>query len=51
MSAFLAMGGYAAFVWPAYLVSVVGLAAMIAATLIERARIRKALARLGAGGN
>jgi heme exporter protein D len=29
MSAFFAMGGYAAFVWPAYGVSVLGLVAMV----------------------
>ena len=34
------MGGYAAFVWPAYAVSVLGLGGMIAWTLVSYARAR-----------
>jgi heme exporter protein D len=46
MSAFFAMGGYAAYVWPAYSVSLAGIAAAIALTLRAHARARKLLADL-----
>ena len=45
MSAFFHMGGYAAYVWPAYGVSAL---ALIAATLITVHSYRKAKARLAA---
>jgi heme exporter protein CcmD len=34
------MGGYAAYVWPAYVVSVLGLGGMIAWTLLSYARAK-----------
>jgi heme exporter protein D len=45
MSAFLNMGGYAAYVWPAYGISALGL---IAATMLTLRAYRKAKARLAA---
>jgi heme exporter protein D len=45
MTAFLSMGGYAAFVWPAYGVSAVGIAAAI---LITARSYRRAKSRLAA---
>ena len=45
MSDFLNMGGYAAFVWPAYGISVLALGA---ATLLTLRAYRKARARLAA---
>ncbi len=47
MSAFLEMGGYAAFVWPAYAVSVLGLAGMIVLTLRSYVRAKARLRELG----
>ncbi len=46
MSALLNMGGYAAFVWPAYGVSVLGLGVAIALTLRAYARAKGRLAAL-----
>jgi heme exporter protein CcmD len=46
MSALLNMGGYAAFVWPAYGVSVLGLGVAIAFTLRAHARAKARLAAL-----
>jgi len=46
MSGFLAMGGYAAYVWPAYGVTVVLLGGAIAVTLRAYARARARLAAL-----
>ena len=46
MNAFFAMGKYAAFVWPAYGVSVVGIGAAIALTLSAYARAKRKLAAL-----
>lgn len=46
MSAFFAMGKYAAYVWPAYGVSVIGIAAAIALTLSAYVRAKKKLAAL-----
>jgi heme exporter protein D len=46
MSSFWAMGGYAAYVWPAYGISAVGLAAAAALVLRAHARARAALAAL-----
>jgi len=47
MSGFWAMGDYAAYVWPAYGISAIGL--LVAAVLVLRAhaRAKAALARLG----
>jgi heme exporter protein D len=49
MSSFLAMGGYAAFVWPAYAVSVFVLAAMTIGTLRAYRRARKQIDDLPRG--
>jgi len=49
VNAFFAMGGYAAFVWPAYAVSVLGLGAAIGISLAQYRRARARLARLEAG--
>jgi heme exporter protein D len=46
MSGFWAMGGYAAYVWPAYAISAGGLAAAIVVTLRSHARAKAALASL-----
>jgi heme exporter protein D len=46
MAHFFAMGGYAAFVWPAYGVSLVGVGAMIWWTLRDYARAKRQLAQL-----
>ena len=50
MSEFFAMGGYAAFVWPAYGATLVGLLLAIATTLSSYGRARKALNRLEGEG-
>jgi heme exporter protein D len=44
MSHFLAMGGYAAYVWPAYGVSALGLVSAIALTLRAHKRAKRLLA-------
>jgi heme exporter protein D len=46
MSAFFDMGKYAAFVWPAYGVSVVGIGAAIVLTLSAYGRAKRKLAAL-----
>jgi heme exporter protein D len=46
MAHFLDMGKYAAFVWPAYGVSVLGIAAAIVLTLSASRRAKKNLAAL-----
>lgn len=43
---FFDMGGYAAFVWPAYGISLVVLCALVAGTLIRRRRVLRQLAAL-----
>jgi heme exporter protein CcmD len=48
MMNFLAMGGYAAFVWPAYGVSVAGIAAAIGLTLRSYKRAKTRAASLNA---
>jgi heme exporter protein D len=48
MTDYLAMGGYAAYVWPAYGITVVGLAAMMIASLRSLARRKALLAALDA---
>ena len=44
MTAFLAMGGYAAFVWPAYGISLAGLATIVAVTVRDYRRAKAQLA-------
>ncbi|HEX4534264.1 MAG TPA: heme exporter protein CcmD [Rhizomicrobium sp.] len=46
MSGFFAMGGYAAYVWPAFGVTFVGLAAAILITLVAYRRAAAQLAAL-----
>jgi heme exporter protein D len=46
MAGFLAMGGYAAFVWPAYGASVIGIAAAVFLTLRAYRNARAKLAAL-----
>jgi len=46
MAHFFAMGGYAAFIWPAYGASFLGLGAMIWATLRGYGRAKRQLAEL-----
>ena len=49
METFLAMGKYAAYVWPAYGVSLVGLGLAIGLTLSAYARAKRRLATLEGG--
>jgi heme exporter protein D len=46
MSGFWAMGGYAAYVWPAYAISLAGLAIAALTTLRAHTRAKAALAAL-----
>lgn len=46
MAHFFAMGGYAAFVWPAYGVSLVGVAGVVIFTLRGYGRAKRRLAEL-----
>jgi heme exporter protein CcmD len=46
VSAFLAMGGYAAYVWPSYAITIIGLGGLIGWTLVSYARA-KARNRMG----
>jgi heme exporter protein D len=46
MANFFAMGGYAAFVWPAYAVSALVLGVAVVLTLRAHARARKLLRQL-----
>lgn len=48
MSTFLAMGGYAAYVWPAYVASVIVLVAATVVTLKAHARAKQAVRQLEA---
>ncbi len=48
MDAFLAMGKYAAYVWPAYGVSLLGLGLAVLFTLMAYARAKRHLAALEA---
>lgn len=43
---FLAMGGYAAYVWPAYAVTAVGIGGAIALTVREYRRARRDLSAI-----
>ena len=49
MEAFFAMGKYAAYVWPAYGLSLIGLGLAVVLTLSAYARARKHLAALEGG--
>jgi heme exporter protein D len=46
MSDFLAMGGYAQFVWPAYLATLLGLAGAVVLTLRAYRQAQRTLAAL-----
>ncbi|RKQ96625.1 MULTISPECIES: heme exporter protein CcmD [Maricaulis] len=46
MSEFLAMGGYAAFVWPTWAVSALVIGALVVHALLERKAARDALRRI-----
>ena len=46
MPNFLAMGGYAVFVWPAYVISVLVLGAAVVLSLQGHARARRSVRRL-----
>ncbi len=46
MAHFLAMGGYAAYVWPSFAVSVFGIGGILAATLRSYARAKRRLTEL-----
>jgi len=48
MSSFWAMGDYAAYVWPAYGISAIGLLTAAVLVLRAHARAKATLARLGA---
>ncbi|MFT4954167.1 MAG: heme exporter protein D [Brevundimonas sp.] len=45
----LDMGAYAAFVWPAWGISAVALAALVARSIVAARRWKRALDRLGGG--
>lgn len=49
MSAFFAMGGYAAFIWPAYAVSVLVMAGLAAQSVVDLRRQRRLVSELEAG--
>ena len=46
MAGFFAMGGYAVFVWPAYIITVAVLAAAVVVSLQAHARARKTVHEL-----
>ncbi len=48
MAHFFAMGGYAAFVWPAYGASLVGVAGIVFVTLRDYGRAKRQLKQLEA---
>jgi heme exporter protein D len=50
MAHFFAMGGYAAFIWPAYGASFIGIGAMVWLTLGEYSRSKRRLAELERDG-
>lgn len=50
MTGYLEMGGYAAFVWPAYAIVAIVMAGLVAATWRDLARQRALLAALEGGG-
>lgn len=49
MSAFFAMGGYAAFVWPAYAVSVLVMVALAVQSVVDLRAQRRLVSELEAG--
>jgi heme exporter protein D len=46
MASFFAMGGYAVYVWPAYIISAVVLAAVVAISLQAHARAKRSVRKL-----
>jgi heme exporter protein D len=46
MAHFFAMGGYAAFVWPAYAASLIGIGGIVILTLRDYGRAKRRLAEL-----
>ncbi len=46
MAHFFAMGGYAAFVWPSYALSVLGVGALIGFTIRDYRRAKRHLAEI-----
>jgi heme exporter protein CcmD len=48
MSEWLAMDGYAAFVWPSYLLTLIGVGGLVAITVLRRRATAKRLACLQA---
>lgn len=47
MSGFFAMGGYAAYVWPAYAAALIALGGVTLMSLFARARVRRELRARG----
>ena len=47
VNGFFAMGGYAAYVWPAYAAALIALGGVTLLSLIARARVRRALRERG----
>lgn len=47
VNGFFAMGGYAAYVWPAYAAALIALGGVTALSLLARARVRRALRERG----
>ena len=47
MNGFFAMGGYAAYIWPAYGATLIALGGMTILSLVSRARVRRALRERG----
>ena len=47
MNGFFAMGGYAAYVWPAYAAALIALGGVTLLSLLSRAQVRKELRERG----
>ena len=47
VNGFFAMGGYAAYVWPAYAAALIALGGVTVLSLLSRARVRRALRQRG----
>lgn len=47
MNGFFAMGGYAAYVWPAYAAALIALGGVTLLSLLARARVRRELRARG----
>lgn len=43
MAEFLSMGGYAAFIWPAYAIAVGAIGGIVVLTFVQLRRVRRAL--------